>query len=246
MSGSALPSGRGDSPMTCATGPPRVAPRRRLRRTRRPCRRIRAGGSRRPDAGAGSRGRLVYSRHERSPDSHARRPAPAAQGRARGELRQAPPPPHRRPHRHDARRPGGGPRGAAARRGPQRRGGGGRRPAPGAGQPADRPGRGRRPRPGGVPLDPGVRGLCHAARARLAGGPEPSRPQVQGRRRRPPGARAAARAGPPAGEALYRLPRLAGRPDPGRQRQRRRRGRRRRRARAPRIDPAKAKAASRG
>ena len=66
--------------------------------------------------------------------------------------------------------------------------------------------------------------------------------QVQGRRRRAARTRAAARAGPPPGQALHRLPRLAGRADPGRRRWRRRRGRRGVDAELERrgIDPARA------
>ena len=74
----------------------------------------------------------------------------------------------------DARRPGRGPRGAAARRAAAGLRGRGREPPVRAGQPADRPDRWRRPRPRGLPVDPGLRGLRHPQREGLGRRPEPA------------------------------------------------------------------------
>ena len=56
------------------------------------------------------------------------------------------------------------------------------RPALRAGEPEDRPVVRRRPRPRGLPVDPGLRRLRHAARAGLGRRPEPARQEDQGRR----------------------------------------------------------------
>src|SRR3970282_2112352 len=199
-------SGVGVSPWSCAAA---------IRWPRWAATRARHGAWTSTPRACSERGSPYTPGHERPPHRHPRRPAPAPQGPARGQLRQVPPRAARRPDRDDAQRAGRATAPPATGRGAagvRRRD---RGSASRAGQPAHRPRRRRRSRPGGLPLDPGLRGLRDAPREGLGGRAEPLRAEDQGGRQRPPLAGPAARAGPSRGQALHRLPRLPRGPDPG-------------------------------